>query len=391
MTMISNALTVFLKELKCMIRDKKTFWMISLLPFVLIPLMLLTINFSTQNLENNMGKNMTVGISSKDNTFYDFLSVQKALTVLEVTDPQKSLNSGEIVAYITTDNNLDEKFLKKEKFTIDIQYSDSSINSKMAMAVLPQYESTFRYISENYDFDNINSFKEKISSELDVSDDLGVDISSDNSMIYFNMLVPILLVIYCWMGSSTVAAELTAGEKEKGTLEPLLSNGVERTSLIIGKIAATTAMGVISGMSSVLGLGVYLLISSSFGKVGMNVLDLLALLFVAILASVFFSSVNIMLGIYARSSKEAQTYFMPSLLVYLIPTFFTYTLDISKIELSQLCIPVYNIICVIKEIMASSLNIVHLGVVTAWFAVYISLAYFVTIRLFKREDVIFRI
>ena len=391
MTMISNALTVFLKELKCMIRDKKTFWMISLLPFVLIPLMLLTINFSTQNLENNMGKNMTVGISSKDNTFYDFLSVQKALTVLEVTDPQKSLNSGEIVAYITTDNNLDEKFLKKEKFTIDIQYSDSSINSKMAMAVLPQYESTFRYISENYDFDNINSFKEKISSELDVSDDLGVDISSDNSMIYFNMLVPILLVIYCWMGSSTVAAELTAGEKEKGTLEPLLSNGVERTSLIIGKIAATTAMGVISGMSSVLGLGVYLLISSSFGKVGMNVLDLLALLFVAILASVFFSSVNIMLGIYARSSKEAQTYFMPSLLVYLIPTFFTYTLDVNQINLPQLCIPVYNIICVIKEIMASSLNIVHLGIVTAWFAVYISLAYFVTIRLFKREDVIFRI
>lgn len=391
MTMISNALTVFLKELKCMIRDKKTFWMISLLPFVLIPLMLLTINFSTQNLENNMGKNMTVGISSKDNTFYDFLSVQKALTVLEVTDPQKSLNSGEIVAYITTDNNLDEKFLKKEKFTIDIQYSDSSINSKMAMAVLPQYESTFRYISENYDFDNINSFKEKISSELDVSDDLGVGISSDNSMIYFNMLVPVLLVIYCWMGSSTVAAELTAGEKEKGTLEPLLSNGVERTSLIIGKIAATTAMGVISGMSSVLGLGVYLLISSSFGKVGMNVLDLLALLFVAILASVFFSSVNIMLGIYARSSKEAQAYFMPSLLVYLIPTFFTYTLDVNQINLPQLCIPVYNIICVIKEIMASYLNIMHLGVVTAWFAVYISLAYFVTIRLFKREDVIFRI
>lgn len=391
MTMISNALTVFLKELKCMIRDKKTFWMISLLPFVLIPLMLLTINFSTQNLENNMGKNMTVGISSKDNTFYDFLSVQKALTVLEVTDPQKSLNSGEIVAYITTDNNLDEKFLNKEKFTIDIQYSDSSINSKMAMAVLPQYESTFRYISENYDFDNINSFKEKISSELDVSDDLGVDISSDNSMIYFNMLVPVLLVIYCWMGSSTVAAELTAGEKEKGTLEPLLSNGVERTSLIIGKIAATTAMGVISGMSSVLGLGVYLLISSSFGKVGMNVLDLLALLFVAILASVFFSSVNIMLGIYARSSKEAQAYFMPSLLVYLIPTFFTYTLDVNQINLTQLCIPVYNIICVIKEIMASSLNIMHLGIVTAWFAVYISLAYFVTIRLFKREDVIFRI
>ena len=391
MMMISNAVTVFLKEFKCMIRDKKTFWMISLLPFVLIPVMLLIINFSAENLENNMTKNITVGISDKDNTFYDFLSVQKSLNVLEVSDPQKSLNSGEIVAYITVDDNLDEKFVKKENFNINIQYNDSSINSKVATAILPQYESTFRYISENYDFEDIESFKNKITSELDVSDDLGLDASSDNSMMYFNMLVPILLVIYCWMGSSTVAAELTAGEKEKGTLEPLLSNGVERTSLIIGKIAASTAMGVISGMSNVLGLGVYLLISSSFGKVGMNAFDLLALLFVAILASVFFSSVNIMLGIYARSSKEAQTYFMPSLIIYLIPTFFTYTLDISQIKWPQLCIPVYNIICVIKEIMASSLNIMHLGIVTAWFALYILLAYCVTIRLFKREDVIFRI
>lgn len=391
MMMTNNVITVFLKELKCMVRDKKTFCMISLLPFILVPVMLLIINFSAKNLENNIGKNINIGINSKNNTFYDFLSVQKSLNILEVSDPQKSLNSGEIFAYITVDDNLDEKFLKKEKFNIDIKYNDSSINSKMAMAILPQYESTFRYISENYDFEDIDSFKKKISSELDVSDDLGLDASSDNSIMYFNMLVPILLVIYCWMGSSTVAAELTAGEKEKGTLEPLLSNGVERTSLIIGKIAAATAMGVISGMSNVLGLGVYLLISSSFGKVGMNVFDLLALLFVAILASVFFSSVNIMLGIYARSSKEAQTYFMPSLLIYLIPTFFTYTLDISKIELSQLCIPVYNIICVIKEIMASSLNIMHLGIVTAWFILYISIAYCVTIKLFKREDVIFRI
>lgn len=389
--MNKNAVTVFLKELKCIIRDKKTFWMISFLPFVLVPVMLLIINFSAKNLENNMGKNITVGISSKDNTFYDFLSVQKAVTVVDIIDPVKSLNSGEIVAYIITDDNLDEKFLAKENFTIDIKYNDSSVNSKIAMVVLPQYESAFRYIGENYNFENIQSFKEKISEDLDLSDQMPQDISSDDGTMYFNMLVPILLVIYCWMGSSTVASELTAGEKEKGTLEPLLSNGVERTALIIGKIAATAAMGVISGMSNVLGLGVYLLISSSFGKVGMSVFDLLALLFVAILASVFFSSVNIMLGIYARSSKEAQTYFMPTLLAYLIPTFFTYTLDISKINMVQLSIPVYNIICVIKEIMASSLNIMHLGIVTAWFIVYISIAYFVAIKLFKREEVVFRI
>lgn len=215
--------------------------------------------------------------------------------------------------------------------------------------------------------------------------------SSDTGVIYFNMLVPILLVVYCWMGSSTVAAELTAGEKEKGTLEPLLSNGVKRTSLIIGKIAATSTMSVISGLSNILGLGVYLLVSSSFGKVGMNILDLAVLLFVAILISVFFSSVNIMIGIYARSLKEAQAYFMPSLLIYLIPTFFTYTLDINHIKLYQLCIPIYNIICIIKEILASSLNIMHLVIVTAWLVVYIFAAYCVTIKLFKREDVVFRV
>lgn len=389
--MIKSAITVFLKELKCMIRDKRTFWMIAIIPFIFVPVMLIIINFSTKNLEDSVSNNITVGISSKDNTFYDFLSVQKAITVLDVSDPQKSLNSGEIVAYIVTDSNLDEKFLKKEKFNIDIQYNDSSINSKLVESVLPQYESAFRYISENYEFKDIQSFKEKITSELDLSDELELGISSNNSIIYFNTLVPILLVLYCWMGSSTVAAELTAGEKEKGTLEPLLSNGVERTSLVVGKIAATATMSMISGLSNVLGLGVYLLVSVSFGKVGMNIFDLAVLLFVSILISVFFSSVNIMIGIYARSLKEAQTYFMPSLLIYLIPTFFTYTLDINHINFYQLCIPVYNIICIIKEILASSVNIMHLGIVTMWFIVYSLLAYCATIKLFKREDVIFRI
>ncbi|MGN1043590.1 MAG: ABC transporter permease [Acutalibacteraceae bacterium] len=389
--MIKSAITVFLKELKCMIRDKRTFWMIAIIPFIFVPVMLIIINFSTKNLEDSVSNNITVGISSKDNTFYDFLSVQKAITVLDVSDPQKSLNSGEIVAYIVTDSNLDEKFLKKEKFNIDIQYNDSSLNSKLAESVLPQYESAFRYISENYEFKDIRSLKEKITPELDLSAELGLNVSSNNSVIYFNMLVPILLVIYCWMGSSTVAAELTAGEKEKGTLEPLLSNGVERTSLVVGKIAATATMSMISGLSNVLGLGVYLLVSVSFGKVGMNIFDLAVLLFVSILISVFFSSVNIMIGIYARSLKEAQTYFMPSLLIYLIPTFFTYTLDINHINFYQLCIPVYNIICIIKEILASSVNIMHFGIVTMWFIGYSLLAYCATIRLFKREDVIFRI
>ncbi len=390
--MFKQAIAVFLKEMKCIVRDKRTFIFGLLLPLLLVPTMLFIIDFSVSGLQGKTSETATVVVDRKDNSFYDFLSIQDSIKIIDVKNAEKSLDSGEIVAYITVDENLDEKVVNKEAFKLDIKYANSSINSVMAIPTVKQYESAYRYLAEHYTFSSVNDLLEKISKAKISLDDMNVDIPKvDTSSLYFSMLVPMMIVIYCCMGSAGTASDLSAGEKERGTLEPLLSTSVNRTGLILGKLFATTVMGVTSGLCTAIGLWGYLIISSSSAKNSISALNMVLLLIITIFVSMFFASINLLIGVYAKSYKEAQTYMTPLSLLCVIPTMFSYTLEVSKISIPELCIPVFNVICIIKEILAGIFNISHVLIVLLWLAVYISVILYIIIKLFKKENVLFRI
>jgi ABC-type Na+ efflux pump, permease component len=105
----------------------------------------------------------------------------------------------------------------------------------------------------------------------------------------------------------------------------------------------------------------------------------------------FFASLNLAIGIYSKSSKEAQTYLMPVSILSLIPTYFTYSMDLNSINMQYLCIPIVNVVCIIKEILAGVMNIAHLGIVALWLFVYTLIAFSFANYMFKKESVIFRI
>ena len=205
------------------------------------------------------------------------------------------------------------------------------------------------------------------------------------------MLLPMMIIFYCCIGSASTASDLSAGEKERGSLEALLSTGTSRTSIILGKLFATTIMGLISGLCTVLGLSAYLVISSGSQMALISFSGVLALLAVTLFTSMFFASLNLAIGIYSKSSKEAQTYLMPVSILSLIPTYFTYSMDLNSINMQYLCIPIVNVVCIIKEILAGVMNIAHLGIVALWLFVYTLIAFSFANYMFKKESVIFRI
>ncbi len=390
MKMFKQAMVVFFKELKCIMRDKRTFIFGLLLPLLLVPGMLFIIDFSVKNMQGQVADNVNIAVNNKQNSFYSFISVQDKVTVIDVKDPQKALDSGEISAYITIGNNIDEKIVKREAFDLDIKYNDSSINSMMARPIVVEYESDYRYLVTNYIFKDVNELNQAIAIKIPLQQNAGA-LNIDTSSLYFSMLVPMMLILYCCMGSAGTAAELSAGEKEHGTLEPLLSTCADRTSIIIGKLLATTVMSVISGLFTIVGLWGYLLISSSTDAINISIWGMLELLDITLFTAMFFASINLLIGVYARTFKEAQTYLMPVSIICLVPTFFTYTLDISRIGTLDLCIPIFNVICIIKELFAGIVNFGHLAIVFGWLIVYISIAFSITLKLFKRESIVFRI
>ena len=395
--MFSQAWTVFRKELKCILRDKRTFIIGLIIPLMLVPSMLFIIDFSMKSAETKNVSNINIGISDKDNSFYTFCSVQDKLTILDVSDPQQALNSEMISAYITVDKDLDNKILNKQDFDINVQYNEASLNSLMSTPMLTKYTSIYKElmtsIKEKYEINDANTLNEFASYAVlqDDEDEPGIMDSIDTSARYFNMLVPMMLILYCCVGSSSTASDLSAGEKERGTLESLLSTGADRTALITGKLFATTFMGVISGLCTVLGLWGYLLISAKESAVVLSVFGMVTLLLLIVFTSMFFAAVNLAIGVYSRSYKEAQTYLVPVALICQIPTIATYMMSVSSINLVYLCVPVLNIVCVIKEIFSGAINPVHISIVLGWLIVYTLAAFSITSRLFKKESVVFRI
>ncbi len=389
--MFKQAIAVFIKEMKCILRDKRTFIFGLLLPLILVPTMLFISDFSISGLQKNGANHVTIAMDSKNNSFYSFLSEQDSITIVDVKNYQKSLDSGEIAAYITVDKNLDEKIIKHENFDLDIKYGESSLNSVMTLPILKQYEGTFRYLAERCTLDNTDILRRNFHLKVPLDETATNMPTIDTSSIYFTMLVPMTIIIYCCMGSAGTASELSAGEKERGTLEPLLSTSANRTGIILGKLFATTAMGVTSGLCTAIGLWGYLIISGGAAKSHISALNMILLLLTTVFASMFFASINLLIGVYAKSYKEAQTYMMPLSFLSVIPTMFSYTLEASKISILELCIPIYNVVCIIKEILAGAFNIGHLLIVFLWLALYISVILYMIIKLFKKESVLFRI
>jgi sodium transport system permease protein len=383
---LNHVVTVFIKELRCVIRDKKTFVFGLILPLVWTPLILFIIGFSMSGTQSRAADNVYIAVSDKNNAFYTFCSHQNNITIVDAS-PSSSL----ISAFVNIDPELDEKILKNQSYLLEVDYNDKSLESIMAIPVIIYYENYFRVSTSNYQniFSDKENLYESVSLEVPyIPDEQIPDI--DTGSLYFNILVPMMLLLYCCLGSVGMASDLSAGEKERGTMESLLSTGADRTSIITGKLLATTVMGVSSGLSTAIGLWGYLMISSDGQKNPISAAGMLMLLIITVFSSMFFASANLAVGMYARSYREAQTYLTPISIILLIPGFFTTTLDVRGISLLHLCIPVYNILCIIKETLENLVNFTHIAIVLGWLIVYVSLTFFATSRLFKKESVVFR-
>lgn len=400
--MLKKAIVVFVKEMKDILRDKKTFLFGLIIPFLLIPTMLFAIDYSMNFFQGGQNNEIYLAINDTESSFYRFCSAHNNIKFVNVENPQAALDSGRIAAYINLKDNIDEDIINKKDFDIDVEFSTSSLGTMLSASALSYYKELYLTLV-HYLVDNDYAKTKEELRNLAGNDELNQNlmeiypyqgsngIGFNTSSLYFNMLVPMMLILYCCIGSSSTASDLSAGEKERGSLEALLSTGASRTSIIIGKLFATTIMGLISGVCTVLGLSAYLMISSDSQMAMVSLGGILSLLTITLFTSMFFASLNLAIGIYSKSSKEAQTYLMPVSILSLIPTYFTYSMDLNSINMQYLCIPIVNVVCIIKEILAGVMNIAHLGIVALWLFVYTLIAFSFANYMFKKESVIFRI
>jgi sodium transport system permease protein len=208
-----------------------------------------------------------------------------------------------------------------------------------------------------------------------------------------------LLLLMMFTGGMYPIIDMTAGEKERKTMEALLASPASRMEIVLGKnFAAMTAIFITAILT--LGSLTYSLKSSNMSGKTPELqemmrtipLDAHTLTFIAITLiplAMFAASLMFAIALFARSYKEGQSYLMPLLMVVIFPALMG---GLSGMQMTPaLClIPIFNVSQMIRGILLGDATMANFAIMTVANLVYAAVAFVIATKQFENENVLFR-
>lgn len=310
-------------------------------------------------------------------------------------DYQEALQNEELDAYVTSSKD------SSEKTVYEVYYVSSITNSSYAAGIvrdvvdeLSREESKEKIQAAGLDADVI------MNPVVCESEDLASSEQSAGSIL--GMILPFLLVLSLLMGTMYPAIDVTAGEKERGTLETLLTLPVSNREIIFSKFFTVAIIGIISALLNIVSIafmGTYMirLMGDAVESMGISFAGIdigkfiPAIIFtvLAILAfSLFISAVTMCITSLAKSYKEANNYITPLMLVVMLTGYIGF---IPNIELTHTMalVPVANICLMIKNLLLFKVEYKLVAVVLVSNVLYAIVAVLILSRIYDSENVLF--
>ncbi|MDP2136950.1 MAG: ABC transporter permease [Candidatus Didemnitutus sp.] len=224
--------------------------------------------------------------------------------------------------------------------------------------------------------------------------------------------VPYIIIILCFTGAMYPAMDLTAGEKERGTMETLLCSPVNRLNIVLGKFFMVLTASIATMVLSLVSMGVSVMLGGSLfsGSQGtaaaqmaaetkgaaaasfLPTIDPVGILGVFAMTApiaVLFAAVLLTVSLFAKSYKEAQSYVSPLIIIVILPAVVGI---LPGIELSAktALIPILNLSLVCKEMLSGVWHWQYIALIFGSSCVYAAVALGLAVKMFNREDVMFR-
>lgn len=392
----SIALIVLKKELLDMFRDRKTLILSILIPLIVLPLLSFIIGKASNDNAKNIENNISINIVDQGNSeLGKFIKGQKNIKIIDSKNINNDIKTGKILLAINIPKDLDGNIKDEAAAKITMSYDNSSTNASMAVTIVKSYIDQYskKIVSKRLSDKNINP---EILSPINVMEDTIDKKESGIGKMMIVTLVPLLLIIYTITGTMAAATDLGAGEKERGTLEPLLTTKANRMSILWGKLFAIAIMGIAISVASLASVFIAMQqkngIFSSAGKadLNLNLETIILIMLIPILLTMVFGAIQLSISIYAKSFKEAQTYLSPVMIIGMILAYLTMMKDPKSIEGYYFNIPIANASCIIKELLVGIHNYNHIAVTFIWMIVYVVAALLFARYMFSREEVVFR-
>ena len=395
---------LLIKEIKHLFRDTKTIVQTVVLPTFITPLLIGGIFWyfgSIATEETKKTYDISV-YSSSESLLIEELGNSERLQIYNET-------SIDAVVEAVIQDNSEIGLVFEDSFSADLFSNNSAkltIYSKgidtfsqaqsIVLNIVDDYEDTVRTnrlealnIDENY----VNPIT--INEE-----DLTTEEESAGSI--FGALLAFFFVMYVISGAMYPAIDLGAGEKERGTMETLISTNISSVDIIIGKMLSVTSSAILTATFSMLGFAIPLIVIFLFYADSINeyffallsaIVNPVALLGVFVLIiplSVFVGAFLLAISVYAKTAKEAGLLLGNVLIIFLVPCYIPLINPGLELDFVGALIPCYNLALITNNLIAGTVDWFLYTVALISTIVYCCVAIYITYIMFDDENVIFR-
>ena len=399
---------VFKKELKELLRDKKTLMFVVALPVLIFPIIFAVMAFisSQAALEADQKVNTYVIINGEyapeftNKVFYhkSFELYKGSKTFNTIEELKAGVTAGDIDMGIYLPSNAEDTLDSGEQSKWEVVFNDAkSINF-----LFDRVKELAQEYSDVLQAEKLKSFGVKESTHKAILNPIEV-VKVDTADKRENLgekiggFLPYLLIPLVLMGATYPAIDLGAGEKERGTLETLLLTPITRTELVLGKFITLLTTSIASTTITVVSMGCWVAVALAFADLDfiktafstLAVTDLLMIFVLLLPLAAIFSSLALAISIYARTFKEAQNYMAPLSMGVFFPIIIS-IMPNMELTAKTAFIPVTNVALAIKDIIKGTVDYTFVGLIFLATALIAGALLAFCVKWFNREDVLFR-
>ncbi|MDX9974905.1 MAG: ABC transporter permease subunit/CPBP intramembrane protease [FCB group bacterium] len=391
---IRRILIIFSKELRDMLRDRRTLIAMIGMPIVLYPLLFI---FGSQAAIMHQDKldrtpSRIAFAPGTDPAVAGWFDTDPKFEVLKSLGAADDLYSGRVDAIVESPADASEALAQDRSVRMEVRFDAAESQSRQAMS----------RVSKVLGSRNDTLLDERLGAhQLDKGFAKPIEVRSRNMAgaakttgALLGTILPMLMVLMLGIGAFYPAIDLTAGEKERGTFETLLSTPTLTSELVYGKFLAVFCLSLLAGLlnlgSLLLTLGFQI---SQLGAeklaldISMPPLTVLAILLVLIPLAFFISAVMMTAAMFARTFKEAQNIMTPFLLLILFPAMLA-AMPGTELSAGLEFVPIANVALLFKDLMTGKSGVQEVFTVFISTTAYAVLALSAAVWIFKREEMI---
>ncbi|MGH9323294.1 MAG: ABC transporter permease [Vicinamibacteria bacterium] len=388
----SLARVVFVKEVVDNLRDRRTLLAALLYPF-LGPGMILLMIFAIGRLSKEAELPLTLPVAGAEHApnLIGFLEQNRVTIESAPEDPERAVRRGDRQLVLVVPEGFGEAFRQGRPAVVQLVF-DPSRNEALtsiqrAQILLEGYSRQMGQLRLQ-----ARGVDPRIVDALAVE---AVDVSTPQSQgARMLSMAPYLIIISLFVGGMYLAIDSTAGERERGSLEPLLINPLGRAELVLGKAAAVLLFTFVALVETLLGFAIVLNAVPLERYIGVPMslppAALGSILLVSLPLMIFVVALQLMIASYTKSFKEAQNYISAMLLIPAIPALIMAILPVKE-SLWLALLPTVGQQLFINQILrAEPVSASHLLISSAATLLAGALLLYLVVRRYSREAILFR-